>query len=107
VATRRERLEQMLAESPADSFLRYGLAMELAKEGRHDESLGGLRGLMQEVPPYVPAFFMAGQQLAQLGRLEEARDVLRAGIESAREQGNLHAAGEMGEFLANLGSWGP
>ena len=104
--TRRERIESMLAETPDDAFLRYSLALELEKEGRHDESLRLLSALEHDAPPYVPAFFMAGQQLTRLGRVAEARDVLRRGIEAARESGNSHAAGEMSEFLASLGALG-
>ena len=96
----------MLADDPGDTFLRYSLAMELDKEGSHDRSLEGLRGLMADQPAYVPAFFMAGQQLARLCRTSDARTVLRDGIEAARAQGNSHAAGEMSEFLASLGSLG-
>lgn len=96
----------MLLEDPRDTFLRYGLAMELEKEGQHDPSLEQLRGLMADTPPYVPAFFMAGQQLARLGRLAEARSALRSGIERARAAGDGHAAGEMAEFLAGLGASG-
>jgi hypothetical protein len=49
---------------------------------------------------------MAAQQLAKLDRINEARTYLRDGIEAARTQGNAHAAGEMSEFLASLGSAG-
>lgn len=104
--TRRERIEAMLAEEPGDQFLRYSLAMELDKEARNDESLAQLLSLSRDEAPYVPAFFMAGQQFARLGRTNEARSVLRDGIEEARRQGNAHAAGEMSEFLAGLGSLG-
>jgi hypothetical protein len=101
--SRRHRIEAMLADDPRDTFLRYSLAMELAKEGEHERSLEQYRGLMSDDPPYVPAFFMAGQQFAQLGRADDARTVLRDGIEQARRQGDAHAAGEMSEFLASLG----
>lgn len=94
----------MLSEEPQDVFLRYSLAMELDKEGEHDASLARLQELADEDPPYVPAFFMAGQQLARLGRMEEARGVLRAGIDRARSAGDSHASAEMGELLASLGS---
>jgi tetratricopeptide (TPR) repeat protein len=104
--TRREKIEAMLADDPRDIFLRYSLAMELDKEGEHDDSLAKLTELIEESPPYIPAFFMAGQQLTRLGRIEKARDVLRVGIETAREQGDSHAAGEMSEFLASLGALG-
>jgi hypothetical protein len=101
--TRRERLEAMLATEPNDQFLRYSLALELEKEAQHERSLDLLRGLTAGATPYVPAFFMAGQQLARLNRAEEARSVLKAGIAAARQQNNGHAAGEMSEFLAGLG----
>ena len=101
--SRRSRLEAMLADEPRDPFLRYSLALELAKEGEHDRSLEGLRGLTQDSPPYVPAFFMAGQQLTRLGRMEEARAILRDGSEEARRQNHDHAAGDMAEFLTSLG----
>jgi thioredoxin-like negative regulator of GroEL len=104
--SRREKIEAMLAEDPQDIFLRYSLALELEKEGAHEDSLRHLRALMEESPPYVPAFFMAGQQLVRQDRVDEARSILRSGIEAARAQNDTHAAGEMSEFLAGLGGLG-
>ncbi|MCA9214443.1 MAG: hypothetical protein KDB27_15335 [Planctomycetales bacterium] len=104
--SRREKIEAMLADEPRDTFLRYSLAMELQKEEQHDQSLQLLSDLTQEDPAYVPAFFMAGQQLAGLRRLSESREFLRNGIEEARKQNDHHAAGEMSEFLASLGEYG-
>lgn len=104
--SRRERIESMLVDDPSDRFLRYSLAMELDKEANHEGSLTRLRQLMADEPPYVAAFFMCGQQLARLGRTNEARAALRDGIEEARRQGDAHAAGEMSEFLAGLGAQG-
>ena len=101
--SRREKIEAMLADDPGDTFLRYSLALELDKEGDHIASLAKFAELTRDVPPYVPAFFMAGQQLARLSRVEEARAVVRDGIEAARTQGDAHAAGEMSQFLASLG----
>lgn len=104
--SRREQLEVMLAKDPNDTFLRYALAMELESASEFDASIGMFRGLMQDSPPYVPAFFMLGQLLARINRVEETRTVLGEGIEQAREQNDNHAAGEMSEFLASLGQPG-
>jgi len=104
--SRREKIEAMLADEPQDIFLRYSLAMELDKEGDNEASLAKLADLMNDTPPYVPSFFMTGQQLARLGRIDEARGALRQGIETAREQGDQYAAGEMSELLVSLGSQG-
>ena len=101
--SRRDKIEAMLVEDPGDTFLRYSLAMELDKEGAHDASLAKFGELTRDDTPYVPAFFMAGQQLVRLGRVDEARTILRDGLIAAKSQGNAHAAGEMTEFLASLG----
>jgi thioredoxin-like negative regulator of GroEL len=103
---RRQKIEAMLQDDPTDTFLRYSLAMELKAEGDHDRSLAQLTDLMNEQPACVPAFFMAGQQLVDLDRVEEARSTLRTGIEQARNQGDAHAAAEMSDFLTSLGEYG-
>lgn len=100
--TRREKIQVMLADDPSDTFLRYSLAMELGKEGDHDTSLAKFAELTRDATPYVPAFFMASQQLVRLGRVDEARVILRNGISAASAQQDSHAAGEMTEFLASL-----
>lgn len=81
--------------------------MELQKEGDHERSIELLRGLMADDEPYGVAFFMLAKQLVPLGRLDEARDALRAGISLARERGDSHAASEMSEYLTTLGQLGP
>ncbi|HEY6564006.1 MAG TPA: hypothetical protein VIY86_05885 [Pirellulaceae bacterium] len=104
--SRRARIEALLLEEPGDVFLRYSLALEFEKEGHPEESLRRLTELTREQPAYVPAFFMAAQQLARQQRGDEARAFLRDGIEHARGQGDHHAAGEMSELLASLGPMG-
>jgi len=104
--SRREKIEALLASEPADQFLRYGLAIEYDNEGRFDEALAQFRGLHQDQPPNVAAFFRGAQLLVRLERTAEARTWLRDGIEEARKQGDAHAAGEMSELLASLGSLG-
>ena len=100
--SRKEQIQEMLAEDPKDTFLRYALAMEFKSEGSSDASLEIFSELMQNDPPYVPAFFMAGQELAGLSRIDEAQKTLEEGIAHAKTQGELHAAGEMTEFLNSL-----
>ena len=104
--SRREKIEAMLADDPTDTFLRYSLALEFRSEGNHEASIERLSELTKDEPPYVPAFFMAAQQLVDLDRVEEARSFLRSGIDQARVQNDAHAAAEMSEFLASLGELG-
>ena len=104
--SRREQIEAMLVDDPTDQFLRYALAMELDKAGENDASLQKLAELQRDENAYVPAYFMAAQQLTRLDRINEARTILRDGIALADKVGNAHAAGEMREFLTGLGREG-
>jgi hypothetical protein len=65
-----------------------------------------LNELTRDATPYVPAFFMAAQQLVDLDRIDEARSYLRDGIDEARRQGDGHAAAEMSGLLSSLGELG-
>jgi predicted Zn-dependent protease len=94
-------IEALLADDPADAFLRYGLAMEYASAGDDATAADHLLHLVGNTP-YVPAFLQAGQVLARLNRYTEACEILRKGIAAARQQGDSHAEGEMGGLLSSL-----
>jgi thioredoxin-like negative regulator of GroEL len=104
--SRREKIEAMLATDPQDVFLRYALANEYANEERFEDSLKLFAGLRSETPPHIPSFLRSAQVLVGVQRIDEARSVLREGIEVARAAGESHPAGEMGELLASLGRAG-
>jgi tetratricopeptide (TPR) repeat protein len=100
--TRREKLEQMLADDPDDPFLRYGLAMEHLSQGDQESAVRCFEELLKRSPDYVPGYLQAGQALIRLGRTAEARELLSRGTEVARQQGDEHSAEEMQGFLAGL-----
>jgi Tfp pilus assembly protein PilF len=102
--SRKQQLEEMLAEDPSDPFLRYGLAMEYVSEGNDEGALTRFRAMFADCPDYVPAYVQAGQALVRLGRSDEAAQVFRQGIDLARRQGDLHAAEEMQGFIDSIGS---
>lgn len=104
--TRRAKIEAMLASEPQDVFLRYSLAMEMTKDGEVQQALELYAALAAEDPPHVPAFFRTAQILADGQQVAAARTALRDGIEAARQQGDMHAAGEMSEMLSELGQLG-
>jgi Flp pilus assembly protein TadD len=97
--TRKQQLEEMLADDPSDPFLRYGLAMEYVSAGDDEGAVRCFHELFAAAPDYVAAYMQAGQALARLGRTAEAKDVFRQGIERATRQGDQHAAGEMEGML--------
>jgi tetratricopeptide (TPR) repeat protein len=96
-------LTEILRENPGDAFARYGLAMAYAAEGRSEEALREFAETTERNPDYVPGYQMSAQELLKLGRVEEARARLEAGLAACERTGNDHAAGEMGAMLGELG----
>ena len=100
--SRRQQLEQMLADSPDDTFLQYGLAMEHVQEGDVAEGKRRLREVIGNDADYQAAYFQLGQLLADEDATAEARKVLAEGIAAAKRVGATHAAEEMAGFLETL-----
>jgi len=100
---RLEVLKSIVASNPHDSFARYGLAMEYRKSGRLGDAIGEFRALLASNPEYAAAYFHGGLTLEQLGRLEEARELYRQGIEATTRIGDLHTRGEIQAALDLLG----
>lgn len=93
-------LQSFIARAPNDPFPRYGLALELAKEGRADEALGAFAALVEAMPDYLPTYLMYGNTLARAGKRAEASDVYRRGIALAAAKGDGKTRGELEDALA-------
>jgi len=102
MATRREKIEQMLHKEPRDAFLNFSLAMEMVKEGKTDLALSQFDRVLEVDGEYLAAHFQKGNTLLALRRLDDAREALRAGIRAARSVGDSHAVGEMQEVLDGI-----
>ena len=94
-STRLDILKSMVEQKPADSFARYGLAMEYRNSGDLEAAMGEFRALMVNNPDYSPAYFHGGQTLERMGLLEEAREVYLRGVEVTTRKGDEHARSEM------------
>jgi thioredoxin-like negative regulator of GroEL len=100
--TRREMLEEFVAQDPKDSFSRYALALELEKEFGGQEAVPQLREVIARDPSYVAAYHQLGRLLAQTGQIEEASDAYRRGLAAAITAGDQRARSEMQEALEML-----
>ena len=98
-----EVLQSMVEQNPADSFSRYGLAMELVNAGRLDDAEQQFVTLLEHNPNYVAAYFHGGQTLEKLRRKDDARALYRRGIEAASAAGDDHTAAELQGALDQLG----
>jgi tetratricopeptide (TPR) repeat protein len=103
MATRLEMLKDMVAKSPGDAFLRYGLATEYANAGDLEQALNEFRELLAANPSYAAGYYHGGRTLEKLGRLEEAREIYEKGIEVTTRTGDAHTRGELQAALDILG----
>ena len=97
-----ERLKEIVAMDPRNSFARYGIAMEWVSRGETAAALSEFETLLANDPDYTPGYFMAAQTLAGAGRKPEAIERLKAGISCAARDGNVHALSEMQAMLDEL-----
>ncbi len=102
-SNRLEVLKSMVERNPADSFARYGLAMEYKNSGDWEQAVTEFRGLIVANRDYHAAYFHGGQALERLGREDEAREMYRQGVEAATRAGDGHARAEMQGALDLLG----
>jgi tetratricopeptide (TPR) repeat protein len=100
---RLEILKTMVAQNPADSFSRYGLAMEYANSGGLEKAVEEYESLLSLNPDYAAAYYHGGQALEKLGRTDDARRMYNRGLEATRRIGDAHTNGELQIALDILG----
>ena len=100
--SRAAALKEILASNPEDAFARYALAMEYSGSGDTEAAMAEFQRLLASHPDYTNAYLMAAQTLARADRNDEARAMLRQGIESAERTRNQHALSEMQGMLDEL-----
>jgi Tfp pilus assembly protein PilF len=91
-----------IAKSPQDPFPRYGLAMELKGQGDKDGAMAEFETLLQSFPDYIPTYLMAAGTLRETGKLPEAKELYRRGIDAAGRKGDLHAKKELQDALSEI-----
>lgn len=103
MSQRLEALKEMVAQNPSDSFARYGLAMEYANSGDLEAAAAEYNALLASNANYAAAYFHGGQALEKLGRLDQARELYRRGIEATMRTGDAHTRSELQTALDLLG----
>ncbi len=99
---RLEILQSMVEQNPADSFSRYGLAMEYVKTGELATAVEHFDALLAHNPNYGAGYFHGGQTLEKMGRIEEAKALYRKGIQVTAATGDGHTRDELQAALNAL-----
>jgi len=101
--SRLESLKSLVAQDPNNSFVRYGLAMEYAKEAQYDEAVKEFEAVLEGNSQYAAAYYHGGQTLEKMGKIEDARSMYERGIKVTMQTGDLHTRSELQAALDILG----
>lgn len=99
---RLKQLQNLLESSPNDSFLLYAIAKEYENLKRTEEALQGYRQLTELHPDYVGTYYHYAKLLEEEEEFTAALEVYQSGMAVARQQGDLHALGELSNAKTNL-----
>lgn len=102
-STRLQQLLNMLAESPADSFLLFAIAKEYEGSGDAGQAGEYYRRLLENDPDYVGAYYHLAKLYEGQRQYRQAFQIYSAGMEKARKAGDQHALGELTAARLNLG----
>jgi Flp pilus assembly protein TadD len=100
--SRLEQLLDMLSRSPGDRDLRYFVATEYFQREMHAEALRELEEYLRTGDDEGMGHKMRGICLHHLGRKEEAKDTLQAGIEAALRHHHRDLAADIEETMESL-----
>jgi len=98
MSDRLDQLQALLAEDPADAFVRYAIALEHKRRGNMEQAAQDLEGLLRDEPKYIAAYHQLALVLADLGRVQEAAQVCEAGSLQCLTTGDRKARAELIEL---------
>lgn len=102
MSPRLAQLQKLHAADPRDPFLTYGIALEHAKAGSHDEAITWLDATLAIDRLYCYAYFQKAKMLDEKGENDAAKAVLQEGMKAAKEAGDEHAASEIATLLESM-----
>lgn len=99
VSKRMEQLQTLLQKDPNDPFLTYGLAMEYKKAEDWPAAIEWFDRTLAADALYCYAYYQKGAVLEEIGDIDGAVAVYRAGIKAAEQKPDDHARSELQQAL--------
>jgi len=94
-----EQLEKLLKVDPSDPFVHYGIGQERAKLGEHEQAVACFDKALDLDQAYCYAYYFKAISLKELGRPEEAVEVINRGIEQSKAANDMKARSELEALL--------
>jgi len=102
MSNRLQVLQQLLRETPDDSFLLFAIAKEYEKLSQPQQALEQFRELVRKDPDYVGAYYHLGKLYEQLDQYDNALLTYTEGMKVAQKAGDQHALSELAGAKLNI-----
>lgn len=102
LARRESMFKQVIEMDDRDAIANYGMADILFHRHEYDEAYKHLKIVLEENKKYSTAYALLGKSCEKIGKIDEALDVYKKGIEVASAQGDMMPANEMQSRLNQL-----
>jgi tetratricopeptide (TPR) repeat protein len=103
LAERIAQFRKMASDDPDNELGHFRLAQLLMEDKQFDEAVKSFQRTLELSPQFSKSYQLLGNCLVQLGRKDEAVDLLRKGYQVADERGDNIPREEMGKMLKALG----
>ena len=90
-----EKIKEMMAGNPEDSFLCHALALEYIKLGNDNDARKLFESILENEPGYIGSYYHLAKLLERNDEKDEAIRWYEKGMLKARECGDHHAYNEL------------
>ena len=97
-----EKIKEMMADNPKDSFLCHALALEHIKLGNDNDARKLFESILENEPGYIGSYYHLAKLLERIGETEVAIKVYEKGMEEARNAGDNHSLSELRSSFEEL-----
>jgi tetratricopeptide (TPR) repeat protein len=97
-----EKIKEMLAANPTDSFLCHALALEYIKLGKDNDARKLFESILKNEPGYIGSYYHLAKLLERIGETDAAIKVYEKGMEEARNAGDNHSLSELRSAFEEL-----
>lgn len=97
-----EKIKEMLAENPKDSFLKHALALEYIKLGNDTNARKLFESILENEPGYIGSYYHLAKLLERIDETDEAIKVYEKGMEEAKKAGDNHSLSELKSAFEEL-----
>jgi Tfp pilus assembly protein PilF len=90
-----DRIKELLAANPGDSFLQHALALEYIKIEEDERAKELFQNLLKDDENYVGSYYHLAKLLERNDQIEDAKAVYEQGMFKAKTAGDMHTYNEL------------